>query len=102
MGVGVRWAGGPGGRGQGRGHRFERGPGAPDGLNDEESVVVRYVMETLREHKVSDDTFQKALARFGARGVTDMTATLGYYALLAGVLNAFEVVRLDVIRFPGR
>ena len=64
---------------------------APDGLNDDESVVVKYVLETLREHRVSDDTFKKALARFGAQGVTDMTATLGYYALLAGVLNAFEV-----------
>ncbi len=64
---------------------------APDGLNEEESVVVRYVLETLREHRVSEDTFEQALARFGAQGVTDMTATLGYYALLAGVLNAFQV-----------
>ena len=36
-------------------------------------------------------TFRKALQHFGPQGITELTATIGYYAMLAGVLNAFEV-----------
>lgn len=64
---------------------------APDNLNDEESLVVKYACETIRDHKVSDITFRKALQHFGSQGITELTATIGYYAMLAGVLNAFEV-----------
>ena len=64
---------------------------APAGLNDDEAVVVNYILETIRGHKVSDETFRKAVERFGPQGATDLTATTGYYAMLAGALNGFEV-----------
>ncbi len=64
---------------------------APSGLNDEEAVVFNYVVETMRQHKVSQEVYEAAYARFGAQGVSDLTVTTGYYALLAGTLNTFEV-----------
>lgn len=64
---------------------------ALEGLNSEEATVVRYVQETLREHRVSDDIFKAAVERFGVQGVTELTATLGYYSMLACVLNALEM-----------
>ncbi len=64
---------------------------ALEGSSSEEATVVRYVQETLREHRVSEDTFKAALERFGAQGVTELTATLGYYSMLACVLNALEM-----------
>ncbi len=64
---------------------------APESLDEEEATVVRYVHQVMRGHRVSEETFQKALERFGARGVTELTATLGYYSLMATVINSFDV-----------
>ena len=62
-----------------------------DELADAEQTVVRYARELLRDHEVSDATYEAARDRFGDRGVTELTATVGYYSMLACVLNAFEV-----------
>ncbi|QCS42506.1 carboxymuconolactone decarboxylase family protein [Natrinema versiforme] len=62
-----------------------------DKLADTDALVVRYGRELLREHAVSETTFQRAAAHFGSQGITDLTATIGYYSMLACVLNAFEV-----------
>lgn len=64
---------------------------APKGLTQDEAVVVRYVKELLRNHRVSDATFEEALEKFGVQKLTDLTATVGYYSMMACVLNAFEV-----------
>ena len=61
------------------------------GLTEEEALVVRYGQELVRQHQVSADTFQAALQRFGAQGVTELTATVGYYAMIGLVRNALEV-----------
>ncbi len=60
-------------------------------LSDEEAIVVGYGRELFRDHRVSAATFDKAKAKFGEQGVTELTATMGYYGMLACALNAFEV-----------
>ena len=62
-----------------------------DALTEDEALVIGYGREILGNKRVSDDTFQKAEARFGVKGVTELTATMGYYGMLACALNAFEV-----------
>ena len=62
-----------------------------ESLSEEEAVVVRYARELFRDHRVSDETFDAARSRLGDQGVTELTATLGYYAMLACALNAYEV-----------
>lgn len=64
---------------------------APKGLAQGEGVVVGFVLELLRCHRVTERTFRKTLNRFGAKGVTEIVATMGYYSMLAGVINAFEI-----------
>lgn len=64
---------------------------APAGLTAEEALVVRFGQELLRQHRVNEETFQAALARFGPQGAVELTTTIGYYGLVACVLNAFEV-----------
>lgn len=66
-----------------------------DGLSEPASLVVRYGRELFREHEVSEAVFRAAEERFGVRGVTELTATMGYYAMLACVINAFEVLPED-------
>ena len=61
------------------------------GLTDDEALVIGYGREMFRDKRVSDTTFASAKERFGVQGVTELTATMGYYAMLAYALNTFEV-----------
>ena len=42
-------------------------------------------------HRVNDETFAAALAHFGAQGLVELVLTLGYFAMIALPLNAFEI-----------
>ena len=64
---------------------------APDGLTDEEALVVAYVTQLLERRRVDDATFAAMRERFGVDGLVELTATVGYYGMLACVLNAFDV-----------
>jgi len=64
-------------------------------LPAEEALVVRFGRALFREKAVPDSLFEDATARFGTRGVTDLTVTMGYYGLLACVCNAFDVRPAD-------
>ena len=65
---------------------------APVGdLTEEEALIISYARELLGDNRVSEQTFYDARTRFGDQGVTELTATLGYYTMLACALNAFEV-----------
>ena len=61
------------------------------GLSSDEAAVVNYGREFFRTYRVSQPTFDAALAQFGVRGLTELTSLMGYYALLAFNINAFEV-----------
>ena len=61
------------------------------GLSPDETAVVNYGREFFRTHRVSQTTFDAALAQFGVRGLIELTNLLGYYALLAFNVNAFAV-----------
>jgi 4-carboxymuconolactone decarboxylase len=64
---------------------------APLGLTEEEAEIVRYGQELVRNRRVSEVTFQAVLKRLGQQGITELTATMGYYAMLGFALNAFDV-----------
>jgi len=63
-----------------------------DGLGDREASIVRYSQELFGDHAVSRETYDAAESEFGTEGLVELTATMGYYAMLACVLNAFDVV----------
>ena len=50
-----------------------------------------YAAALLGRHRVSDEAFAALQTRFGLEGVVDLTATIGYYAMIACALNAFAV-----------
>ncbi len=60
-------------------------------LSPRERTIVEYGRQLFRNLRVSDETFDEARSLFGDRGVVELTATLGYYAMLACTLNAFRV-----------
>jgi 4-carboxymuconolactone decarboxylase len=59
--------------------------------SSEDAQIISYVQELLRRHRVSEATFQALYGRLGERGLVELTATIGYYAMLACTLNAFDV-----------
>jgi 4-carboxymuconolactone decarboxylase len=64
---------------------------APQGLSGDEAMLVRYVQELLRNHKISDATFNAVRDRFGMRKTLEITALVGHYLLVGQILAAFEV-----------
>ncbi len=64
---------------------------APAGLTPEEAALVGYIAQLLGRHRVDEATYRAVEARLGQAGTVELTATAGYYAMLACTLNAFEV-----------
>jgi 4-carboxymuconolactone decarboxylase len=64
---------------------------APVGLDANDASVVQFVLELLRQHKISDTTFEAVRAQIGDSGVVDMLIVSGYYHTLAHCLQALEV-----------
>ena len=63
----------------------------PDGLSDDDALVVRVAVELNRMRSVSDATYADALARFGPRKLVELTSLVGYYTMVAMTLNAHEI-----------
>jgi len=64
----------------------------PENFSSEDAQVISYVQELLRTHRASEATFQALYGRLGERGLVELTATIGYYAMVACTLNAFDLV----------
>ena len=64
---------------------------APAGLDANDASVVQFVLEILRQHRVSDTTFEGLRAMVGDAGVVDVLIVSGYYHSLAHSLQALEV-----------
>lgn len=73
---------------------------APEGLSGDEEMVVRYTQELLRNHKISDSTFDAVKDRFGMQKTVEITSLIGHYMLVGQILAAFEVALPDGIEPP--
>jgi 4-carboxymuconolactone decarboxylase len=62
-----------------------------ENFSSEDAQIVSFVREMIQTHRVSEPTFQSIFARFGEKGMVELTATIGYYAMLACTLNTFDV-----------
>jgi 4-carboxymuconolactone decarboxylase len=64
---------------------------APVGLEPEDAAVVQFLLELLRQHRVSDATFEALRSRLGDAGIIELLIVAGYYQALANCLQALEV-----------
>ena len=64
---------------------------APQGLTGDEEILVRYTQELLRNHKISDATFNAVRDRFGVQNTVNVTGLIGHYLLVGQILAAFDV-----------
>jgi 4-carboxymuconolactone decarboxylase len=65
---------------------------APQNLTEEDRLVTDFCTQLISgNHRLSEATFKAALERYGVQGVVELAMTLGYFALIALPLNAFEM-----------
>lgn len=81
---------------------FIRAKGDPGKLPEGERDIVSYARQLMRTNRVEQATFDALKDRFGAQWLVELTAAIGYFALVSGVANAFEVpAPPDGDRLPG-
>jgi 4-carboxymuconolactone decarboxylase len=59
----------------------------PDDMTDDEALIWNAVAEIDRAKRLSDTTYAALSSRFGEKGVVELAALMGYYQLLATVMN---------------
>jgi 4-carboxymuconolactone decarboxylase len=59
----------------------------PKELQRDEETAVDFTRELLATHGVSDATYSEALAQFGEQGVVELSALVGYFAMVCWVMN---------------
>ena len=74
-------------------------------MTNEESTLYDFCVELLRNQRVSDVTYARAADLFGEQGIVDTVGLLGYYSLLAMMMNTArtpmrEGMRPGLERFP--
>jgi 4-carboxymuconolactone decarboxylase len=68
-----------------------RAKGDAGGLAAEEREIVTYVRQLMRTNRVEPAVFDALAKRHDAQWLVELTAVANYFALLSGIVNAFEV-----------
>ena len=59
-------------------------------LGKREAVIIAFGRELFRKRKLSSATFARAVALFGRRGVLELAALMGNYAMTAVILDTVD------------
>lgn len=57
----------------------------------EEREIVSYARQLVRTNRVDQAIFDALKNRHGAQWLVELTAVMGYFAMVSGIANAFEV-----------
>jgi 4-carboxymuconolactone decarboxylase len=68
-----------------------RAKGDAGKLPQEEDEIVTYVRQLMRTNRVDQKTFDALKSRHNEQWMVELTAAANYFAMLSGVVNAFEV-----------
>ncbi len=60
-------------------------------LEPSEAEIVTYVRQLFRNNRVDQATYDALVNRYGVQWLVEMTTIVGYYGMLGGVVNAFEL-----------
>jgi 4-carboxymuconolactone decarboxylase len=60
-------------------------------LTPRERIAIALARESFQRHRIPEELFAAAQAEWGIPGVVELVATLGYYGMLAMILNAAAV-----------
>lgn len=65
--------------------------GRTEGLREDVGVAVELARHLITEHRIPDDLFDRARGQWDEQALLDLIALVGYYSMLAAVLNGYEV-----------
>ena len=79
-----------------------RAKGDPAALGEDERDIVTYTRQLVRDNRVDQAVFDRLQKRHGTQWLVELTAAAGYFGMLSGVVNAFEVpAPPDGDKLPG-
>lgn len=64
--------------------------GSLDELTDDEALIIRFGRELLESPAVSDETFDAVRARYGEKGLMELTALMSVYMMNAAILRVAD------------
>ena len=64
--------------------------GPLDALTADEALIIRFGRELLDSRLVSNETFSAVRARYGEKGLLELTALMGVYTMNATILRAMD------------
>ena len=64
--------------------------GPLEGLTADKALIIRFGRELLESPQVSDDTFHAVRARYGDKGLLELTAVMSVYTMNANVLRVMD------------
>ncbi|HEX3864248.1 MAG TPA: hypothetical protein VHY35_21405 [Stellaceae bacterium] len=68
-----------------------RTQGDPASLSPDERDIITFVRQLMRSNKVDLPVFETLRDRHGVQWLVEITTIANYYAMLSGIVNAFEV-----------
>jgi 4-carboxymuconolactone decarboxylase len=68
----------------------------PSTMAPDEEILYDFSIEILRDKRVSDATYKRAVGAFGEQGVVELLSVHGYYTFLAIVNNATRTCSVQI------
>ena len=65
--------------------------GRTNRLRDDVRVAVEIARRLIMDHRVPDDLFARAREHWDEAATVDLIALVGYYSMLAAILNGFDI-----------
>jgi 4-carboxymuconolactone decarboxylase len=62
----------------------------PQGLSPEETLIIKFGRQIMREHKLDSALFAEAVERFGRKGTVELATVMGDYVMAGIVLTAID------------
>lgn len=70
-------------------------------LGEEAQCALDFTQELLRNHGVSDASWQACVQRFGEQGAVELATLAGYFVMVSWVMNAARTPALATSEGPG-
>ena len=62
----------------------------PTGLSPEETLIIKFGRQIMREHKLDSELFAEAVKHFGRKGTVELATVMGDYVMAGIVLTAIN------------
>ena len=74
--------------------------GEPPLFEGDEALAWQVADQLLKQHRISEETYQQMVAVIGEEQMIELVMTVGYYCLISHTLNAFEIQVTDQMSDP--